>query len=119
MDLVEVSIALSAASGSITPIPNDPPQEPLMRIVCLLSLKSLQLFMVEEGLHAQIVVHPQGLELLGQRKVCEDHVMDLSHVKLVFNQTEDRFVHCCLLTRRVVPSRPPRTRPGNSVQTIG
>ena len=47
--------------------------------------------MVKEGLHPKVVVHPQGLELLGQREVCKDHVMDLNHVELVFNQTEERF----------------------------
>ena len=45
--------------------PDDPPQEPLMRIVQLLPPEPLQLFMVEEGLHPKIVIHPQGLELLG------------------------------------------------------
>ena len=54
--------------------------------------KPLQLFVVEKGLHPQVVIHPQGLELLGQREVCEDHIMDLNHNKLVFNQNEDRFV---------------------------
>ena len=71
--------------------PDDPPQEPLMGIGQFLSLEPLQLFMVEEGLNPQVVVHPQGLELLGQREVCKDHVMDLNHFKLIFNQTEERF----------------------------
>ena len=49
--------------------------------------------MIKEGLHPKIVVYPQGLELLSQGEVSEDHIMDLNCVKLVFNQTEDRFVH--------------------------
>ena len=53
--------------------------------------------MVEEGLHPEVVVHPKSLELLSQGKVCEDHIMDLNRVKLVFSQTEDRFVHGYLL----------------------
>ena len=60
------------------PYPNDPPQEPLMRIVWFLSPESLQLFVVEEGLYPKAAVHPQGLELLSQREVCEDHIMDLN-----------------------------------------
>ena len=53
--------------------------------------------MVEEGLHPEIVINSQGLKFLGQGKVCEDYIMDLNHNKLVFNQTEDRFVTttCC------------------------
>ena len=53
--------------------------------------------MVKEGLHPQVVVHSKSLELLGQGEVCEDHIMDLNHNKLVFNQNEDRFVAttCC------------------------
>src|SRR6202000_915550 len=76
---------------------NDPPKEPLMRIGRFLSPQSLQFFVVKKGLHPQVVVHPQGLELLGQGKVCEDHIMDLNRNKLVFNQNEDRFVMttCC------------------------
>ena len=68
-----------------------------MQISWFLTPKMLQLFMVEKGLHPEVIVHPQGLELLGQRKVCEDHIVDLNHNKLVFNQTEDRFVTttCC------------------------
>ena len=42
--------------------------------------------MVKESLNPKVVVYPQGLELLGQRKVCEDHIMDLNRGKLVFNQ---------------------------------
>ena len=57
-----------------------------MRISWFLSPQSLQFFVVEKGLHPKVVVHSQGLELLGQRKVCEDHIMDLNHSKLVFNQ---------------------------------
>ena len=57
-----------------------------MRIGSFLSLEPLQLFVVEEGLNPQVVVHPKSLELLGQREVCEDHIMDLNHNKLVFNK---------------------------------
>ena len=42
--------------------------------------------MVEEGLHPEVFVHSQGLELLGKGKVCEDHIMDLNRGKSVFNQ---------------------------------
>ena len=49
-----------------------------MRIGRLLSPQSLKFFMIEEGLYPQIVVHSKSFELLGQGKVCEDHVMDLS-----------------------------------------
>ena len=76
------------ASGSIhglftnlwidDPHSNDPPEEPLMRISWFLTPQSLQLFVVEKGLYPKVVVHPQGLKLLGQGKVCENHVMDLS-----------------------------------------
>src|ERR1700743_2376743 len=45
--------------------PNDPPKEPLMSIGRFLSSQSLQFFVVEKGLHPEVVVHPQGLELLG------------------------------------------------------
>ena len=41
--------------------------------------------MVEEGLHPQIVVHTKSLKLLGQREVCEDHIMDLNSSGLVFS----------------------------------
>ena len=57
-----------------------------MGIIQFLSPEPLQFFMVEEGLHPEIIVHPQGLEFLGQREVCEDHIMDLNHNKSVFNQ---------------------------------
>ena len=40
--------------------------------------------MVEEGLNPKIIVHPKSLELLGQGKVGEDHVMDLNRNKSVF-----------------------------------
>ena len=59
-----------------------------MRIVWFLPSEPLELFMVEEGLHPQMVVHSQGLKSLGQREVCNNHIMDLNHVELVFNQTE-------------------------------
>ena len=43
-------------------------------------------FMVKKGLHPEVVIHPQGLELLGKGKVCEDHIMDLNHGISVFSQ---------------------------------
>ena len=66
------------------PHPDDSPQESLVRVGWLYSSESLQLFMVEKGLHPKVVVHPQGLELLGQGEVCEDHIMDPSQSKSVF-----------------------------------
>ena len=68
-----------------------------MRIGWFLSSEPLQLFMVEEGLNPQVVVHPKSLELLSQREVREDHVMNLGQNKSVFNQKETRFVMttCC------------------------
>ena len=57
-----------------------------MRSIWLLSSKPLQLIMVEEGLHPQIVVHSKSFELLSQREVCEDHIMDLNSSGLVFSQ---------------------------------
>ena len=56
-----------------------------MRIIWFLSPEPLQFFMVEEGSHPQIVIHPKSLELLGQREVFEDHVMDLNLSGLVFS----------------------------------
>ena len=55
-----------------------------MRIGRFLSSKPFQLFVVEKGLNPKIVVHSKSLELLGQREVCEDHIMDLNRNKLVF-----------------------------------
>ena len=49
-----------------------------MRIGRFLPPQSLQLLVIEKGLDPKVVVHSQGLKLLGQGKVCEDHVMDLS-----------------------------------------
>ena len=68
-----------------------------MRVIWFLPSKPLQLFMVEEGLYPKIVVHPKSLELLSQREVGEDHVMNLGQNKSVFNQKETRFVTttCC------------------------
>ena len=63
-----------------------------MRIGWFLSSKPLQLFVVETGLDPQVVVHPKSLELLGQREVGEDHVMNLGQNRSVFNQTKTRFV---------------------------
>ena len=40
--------------------------------------------MVEKGLNPEVAVHSKSLELLGQREVREDHIMDLNHNKLVF-----------------------------------
>ena len=57
----------------------------------------LQLFMVEEGLNPQVVVHPKSFKLLSQREGSEDHIMNLGQNKLVFNPKETRFVltTCC------------------------
>src|ERR1700743_2300655 len=66
------------------PHPDDSPQESLVRISRLLSPEPLKFFMVKEGLHPKIVVHPQGLKLLHQGKVCEDHIIDLNCNKSVF-----------------------------------
>ena len=78
------------------PHPDDPPKEPLMRIGRFLPPQSLQLLVVEEGLDPKVVVHPQGLKLLGQGEVCEDHVMDLSRSRSVFiKRRPDLFRHTC------------------------
>ena len=55
-----------------------------MRIGRFLPSKPLQLFVVKKGLNPEVVVHSKSLELLGQREVCKDHVMDLSRGKSVF-----------------------------------
>ena len=81
MKQVEASIVFLPASGSMTPILIILQKEPLMRIGRFLSPQSLQFLMVEKGLHPKIVIHPQGLELLGQGEVSKDHVMDLSGVQ--------------------------------------
>ena len=52
-----------------------------MWIGWLLSPEPLKFFMVEEGLHPEVVVHPQSFELLGKGKVGKDHIMDLNHGK--------------------------------------
>ena len=78
------------------PHPNDSPQESLVRIGWLLSSEPFKFFMVKKGLHPKIVVYPQGLKLLGQGEVCEDHVMDLSRRKSVFiKRRPDLFRHTC------------------------
>src|ERR1700743_2461998 len=78
------------------PHPDDSPQESLVRIGWLHSSEPLEFFMVEEGLCPKIVVYPQGLELLGQGEVCEDHAMDLSRSKLVFiKRRSNLFRHTC------------------------
>ena len=69
-----------------------------MRIGRFLSPQSLQLFVIEKGLDPKVVVHPQGLKLLGQGEVCEDHVMDLSRYKSVFIKKKTRFVTTYLLS---------------------
>ena len=55
-----------------------------MRVSQFLPLEPLQLFVVEKGLNPEVVIHPKSLELLGQRKVGEDHVMNLGQNKSVF-----------------------------------
>ena len=78
------------------PHPDDSPQESLVRISWLHSSEPLEFLVVKEGLHPQIVVHPQGLELLGQGEVCENHVMDLSRGESVFiKRRPDLFQHTC------------------------
>ena len=57
-----------------------------MWIGWLLPPEPLQLFVVEEGLYPEVVVHPQDLKPLGKGKVHEDHIMDLNCGKSVFNQ---------------------------------
>src|ERR1700743_3584462 len=98
------------------PHPNDPPKEPLMRTVLFLPLKPLQLFMVEEGLNPKVVVHPQGLELLGQGKVCENHIMDLNCNKSVFNQLRPDFLQLPVV-QTGSPTRSSRSWPGDGVNT--
>ena len=66
------------------PHPDDSPQESLVWIGQFLPPKPLQLFVVEEGLHPKIVVHPKSFELLSQGEICKNHVMDLSRSKSVF-----------------------------------
>ena len=55
-----------------------------MRISQFLPSEPLQLFVVEKGLNPEVVVHSKGLELLGQREVGKDHIMDLGRNKSVF-----------------------------------
>ena len=55
-----------------------------MRIGRFLPPEPLQLFVVEKGLDPQVVVHSKSLELLGQREVGENHVMNLGRNKSVF-----------------------------------
>ena len=55
-----------------------------MRIRWFLPPEPLQLFVVEKGLNPEVVVHPKSPELLGQREVSKDHIMDLDRNKLVF-----------------------------------
>ena len=85
MDLVEASIGFFGCLKINDPHSNDPPQEPLMRIVWFLSPEPLQLFMIKEGLNPQVVIHSKSLELLGQVEVCKDHIMDLNLSGLVFS----------------------------------
>ena len=86
-----------------------------MRIGRLNSSEPFKFFMVEKGLNPKVVVHPQGLKLLGQGKVREDHIMDLNRNKLVFIKRRPNLLRY-LLSRRVVPSRPLGSRPSDSVQ---
>ena len=78
------------------PHPDDSPQELLVRIGWLLSPEPLEFFMAEKGLNPEIVVHSKSLELLGQGKVGEDHVMDLGQNKSVFiERRPNLFRHTC------------------------
>ena len=69
-----------------------------MRIGRLLSPQLLQFFVVEKGLNPEVVFHTKSLELLGQREVRKDHVMDLSRYKSVFIKKKTRFVTTYLLS---------------------
>ena len=68
-----------------------------MRIGRFLPPQSLQFFVIEKGLNPEVIVHPQGLELLGQGEVCEDHIMDLNRNKLVFIKRRPNLLRytCC------------------------
>ena len=98
---------------------DDSPQESLVWIGGFLAPESLQLFMVEEGLNPEVVIHPKSLELLGQREVSEDHVVNLGRSKLVFNQKGDQICYDYLLSRRVVPSKSFGNRPSDGVHPTG
>ena len=75
-----------------------------MRIIWFLSPEPLQLFVVEEGLHPQIVIHTKSLELLGQGEVCEDHIMDLNLSGLVSSNWKS----ICLRIPVVLTGIPPQ-----------
>src|SRR6202000_1744371 len=79
------------------PHPDNPPEEPLMRVSRFLTPQSLQFLVVKKGLNPKIVVHSKSLELLGQREVREDHIMDLNRNKLVFIKRRPNLLRhtCC------------------------
>ena len=68
-----------------------------MWISWFLPPEPLLLFVVEEGLNPEVVIYPKSFELLGQREVGKDHIMNLDRNKSVFHQKETRFVMitCC------------------------
>ena len=74
--------------------------------------------MVKEGLHPEIVVHPQGLELLGKGKVREDHIVDLNHGKSVFNQLRPDLLRLPVVQMGSPPGSL-RSRPSNGIQSTG
>ena len=55
-----------------------------MGIGRILSSEPLQLFVVKEDLNPEVVIHSKSLELLDQREVSKDHVMNLGRNKSVF-----------------------------------
>ena len=89
-----------------------------MRVGWLLSSEPLQLFVVEEGLDPQVIVHPKSLKLLRQGEVGENHIMDLGRKKSVFIK-RDQICYDYLLSRQVVPSRPLWSWPSDGVHPTG
>ena len=81
-----------------------------MRIGWFLTPQPLKFFMVEEGLHPQVVVHSESLELLGQGKVCEDHIMDLDRS----NQSSSKEDQICF----DIPVVPTGSHPQTSLEKV-
>ena len=74
-----------------------------MWIVRLLSVEVLQLFMIEKGLHPEIIIHPQSLKLLRQQEVCQDHIVDLNSNGLVFPLNEKQLTQEPLVWTGTLP----------------
>ena len=74
-----------------------------MRIGWFHSPQVLRLFMVYQGLHSEIVVHPKDLELLGKGEVCIDHVMDLNRRRSVFIKPKIYPIWIPLVLRGIPP----------------